>query len=124
MLKTKQKLRFELPILDFAHWLELGEVKPIKKTCIEICEKRYYGKLITTSILWEYRRNKQTKINTLIELAVAIEQLTGISKKFLYQHWEIAGKMQGAVFIPTSVIWKFKPECRKSQRKKDLEAKK
>ncbi len=118
----------ELSIHDFIHWWEMFKAKNTRKVYVEggdsykeivgediiwtnatldVSEKSYPGDAITGVILREYKGDKQAKIDSLSDIAKAIEQLTGIPLKSLYKPWKIGGKTQRAVFIPSD-IWKFK----------------
>ncbi|GAG89123.1 unnamed protein product, partial [marine sediment metagenome] len=70
-------------------------------------EKKYPGNLITGTILREYKGDKQSRIDSMSDIAAAVEQLTGIPKKDLYKPMKVGGATQRTVFIPSD-IWKFK----------------
>ncbi len=44
--RNSDKPGFKLSVLDFAHWLELWNVKPARRTGIETCGKKYYGAVV------------------------------------------------------------------------------
>jgi len=118
----------ELSIYDFVHWWEMWKAKNTRKVQTEkgsytetigenmiwishelktADEKKYPGDLITGTILREYKADKQSKIDSMSDIAAAVEQQTGIRKKDLYKPMWVGGATQRTVFIPSD-IWKFK----------------
>jgi len=119
----------EPAIVDFFHWWEMWKVKNTRKEylrdddlekvivgkgeiwtdgkTIEHGKKTYEGEVITGTVLREYKADKQAKIDSLPDVAKAVEQKTGIPKAKLLKPWDIEGNTRWAVFIPKD-IWKFK----------------
>jgi len=118
----------ELSIYDFVHWFEMWKVKNTRKVQLEkggsyaeiigediiwrnhelkTGEKKYPGSIITGTILREYKGDKQSRIDSMSDIASAVGQLTGIPKKDLYKTLKVGGATQRIVFIPSD-IWKFK----------------
>jgi hypothetical protein len=116
-------------VVDFFHWWEMWKVKNTRKVymegggfCSEIIgediiwtgtktiehgDKKYKGDVVTGAILREYKGDRQSKIDSLSDIAKVIEQQTGIPKDTLYKRWYIGENTRWGVFTPVD-IWKFK----------------
>ena len=63
--------------------------------------------MITKPILREYKKDKDSKIDNLADIAKAVTHFTGLPKKEILKVWNIGNDTKWGVFIPND-IWKYK----------------
>ncbi len=55
----------------------------------------------------EYKKDKDSKIDNLADIAKTVTHLTGMPKEEIHEHWNIGNDTKWGVFIPNN-IWKYK----------------
>ena len=119
----------ETPIADFLHWWEMWKVRNVRRKSesngdgnyetwdeiiginkiwtakrFEFGGEEYAGDVITNAVLREYKKDKESKIDSLADIAKTVAMKTGISKDVLLKSWDFGGTTKWGVFIPSD-IW-------------------
>jgi len=119
-IETTTRETGETPIDDFMHWWEMwktlhvdrvrddeGFIDTPKGIGVLWDEKTldwkgeiHYGDVITGAILREYKKEKESKIDSLADIAKSITLHTGIPKIEILKGWRIGKKNRWCVFVP------------------------
>ena len=122
-IETTTRETGETPIDDFMHWWEMWKTLHMDRVryddsfvdtpkgigvlwdekTLEYKGEIHYGNVITGAILREYKKEKESKIDSLADIAKAITLHTGIPKIEILKGWRIGEKNKWCVFVPYDI---------------------
>ena len=122
------------PIDDFYQWWTMWKVKNKKwdaasqeqvalgkgeiweEKTLEYGGKTYEGEAITKTILREYKKERDTTVDSLTDIAKTIQSITGIPLDILAKNRNLGAKTDWTIFLPNN-LWS-KIETQESSRSK------